>query len=85
MSKVDTSTAMIGNGFGLALIESLGIDPMKVSTDIKLNVGSEDVLSADLRVNLTIDDIRKACDIISAKDCADASSKQLVNELRGKL
>lgn len=79
------STVMIGNEFGLALVESLGLDPTKVSTDAKLNVGSDEVFSVDFRVNLTIDEVRKACDIICAKDNAETASKKLVDELRGKL
>ena len=57
------STAMIGSEFGLALVESLGLDPKKVSSDIKLNMGSDEMFSVDLRVNLTVDEVRKACDI----------------------
>ena len=60
-------TVMIGNEFGLALVESLGLDPAKVSSDIKLNVGGDEVFSVDFRVNLTVDEVRKACDIICAK------------------
>ena len=74
---------MIGNEFGLALVESLGLDPAKVSSDIKLNVGSDEVFSFDFRVNLTVDEVRKACDIICAKDSAEVAHKQLVAKLRG--
>lgn len=59
------SAVMIGSEFGLALVESLGLDPSKVSSDIKLNVGSDEMFSVDLRVNLTVDEVRKACDICS--------------------
>ena len=81
MSEGDASGVMIGNEFGLALVESLGLDPAKVSTDIKLNVGVDEVFSVDFRINLTIDEVRKACDIICAKDCAEAASKKLISEL----
>ena len=83
MCRENLSTLMTGNEFGLALVESLGLDPSKVSRDIKLNVVSDDLFSVDLRVNLTVDDVRKACDIICAKDSAEATSKQLIAELRG--
>ena len=57
------SGVMIGNEFGSALVKSLGLDPSKVSSDIKLNMGSDEMFSVELRVNLTVDEVRKACDI----------------------